>query len=189
MTTQTTCSLELVSQKEYSWLKDFTLIFIGSILIALCSPLSIKLPFTPVPLSLANHVCLALAMVLGPKRGFLAVVTYLFQGMIGLPVFALGDSGLLHLLGPRGGYLWGFAAAAWVTGYLIEKAKGKSESKIFLALAAGAGIILLLGMLQLSLFIGVKSALFLGVFPFIPGDIVKTFLVYFGGKRFLNKFS
>jgi biotin transport system substrate-specific component len=158
----------------------------GSILIALCSSISIRLPFTPVPLAIAPHVCLALGAILGRNRGALAVLAYLFQGAMGFPVFALGASGLLHLLGPRGGYLIGYAAAAYVTGFLIERMREKTAYKTFMALAAGNGIIYLLGVSQLSLFIGFKSAVLLGMVPFLLGDALKLFVVYRGANRFIE---
>lgn len=169
---------DVISSKQSSWLKDLFLIGMGSVLIALCAPISIKLPFNPVPLALAPHLCLALGVILGSKRGALAVLAYLLQGAMGLPVFALGDSGLLHLLGPRGGYLLGYAAAAYVTGYLIEKMRARSAYKIFLALATGNGIIYMLGVSQLSLFIGFKSAVLLGMIPFLLSDALKLLVVY-----------
>jgi biotin transport system substrate-specific component len=176
---------DVISQKQSSWLQDLFLIGMGSVLISLCAPISIKLPFTPVPLALAPHLCLALSAMLGSKRGALAVLAYLLQGVMGLPVFALGASGLLHLLGPRGGYLLGYVAATYVTGYLIEKMQERTAYKTFLALATGNGIIYLLGVSQLSLFIGFKSAVLLGMLPFLLGDALKLLVVCKGMKRFL----
>jgi biotin transport system substrate-specific component len=177
--------LDVWSQKQTSWMEDLILIGMGSILIALCAPISIKLPFSPVPIALAPHLSLALGAVLGRHRGALSVLAYLLQGAMGLPVFALGDSGILHLLGPRGGYLLGYAAAAYATGYLIEKMRERTPYKTFMALAAGNGIIYLLGISQLSLFIGLKSAVLLGMLPFLLGDALKLLFVYKGIKRFL----
>jgi biotin transport system substrate-specific component len=167
-----------------SWLKDLALIGMGSILIVLCAPLSIKLPFTPVPIALTPHVCLALGAVLGRTRGALAVLTYLLQGALGFPVFALGASGLAYACGPLGGYLLGYAAAAYVTGTLIERMRERSAYKTFLALAAGNAVIYLLGISQLSLFIGFKSAVLLGMLPFLIGDALKLLLVYRGINKF-----
>ena len=185
MLTQVAYPSNVLSQKQSSWLKNLALIGMGSVLIALCAPISIKFPFTPVPIALAGHLCLALGVILGRNRGALAVLAFLLQGVIGLPVFALGDSGLLHLLGPRGGYLIGYAAAAYVTGYLIEKMRERTAYKIFLALAIGNGIIYLLGIPQLSLFIGLKSAILLGMIPFLLVDALKLLVVYKGIKRFI----
>lgn len=185
MSTRAFYPSDVISQKQSFWLKDLFLIGIGSVLIALCAPISIILPFTPVPLALAPHLCLAFGVILGSKRGALAVLAYLLQGVMGLPVFALGDSGLLHLLGPRGGYLLGYVAATYVTGYLVEKMRDRNVYKTFIALATGNGIIYLLGVSQLSLFIGLKSAVLLGMIPFLLGDALKLLVIYKGMKRFL----
>lgn len=185
MLTQVLYPSDAVSKKQSSWLKDLFLIGMGSVLMALCAPISIKLPFTPVPIALAPHLCLALGAILGSRRGALAILAYLFQGAMGLPVFALGDAGFLHLLGPRGGYLLGYAAAAYVTGYLIETIRERTAYKTFLALATGNGIIYLLGVSQLSLFIGFKAAVLLGMLPFLLGDALKLLMVYKGIKRFI----
>ena len=178
-----TCPTGATSQSESSWIKDLALIVVGSILIALCFPLSIKLPFTPVSIVLGHHVCLILGIILGKKRGALTVLTYLFQGAIGLPVFALGNAGIAYLLGPKGGYYFGFVAAAYVTGYLFEKMKDKTSYKTFWALAAGNGVIYLFGILQLSFFIGLKSALLLGMVPFLLIDAWKLLLISKGIRR------
>lgn len=177
---------EVLFQKESSWLRDFLLVLMGSILLSLCAPLSIPLPFTPVPITVASHLCLILGAVLGKNRGALAVVAYLIQGAIGLPVFAGGAAGLARFFGPTGGYLLGSVVAAYATGYLIEKAREKSGAKIFLSLTVGNGILYLFGIPHLSLFVGFKSALLLGLVPFILGDTLKLFAAYKAVRTFLR---
>ena len=172
------------SQMRSSWLKNGVLIGLGSILLALCAPISIKLPFTPVPIALAPHICLVLGALLGRNRAALSVLAYLFQGAIGLPVFAMGDSGLLCLMGPKGGYLLGYVAAAYVTGHMVERMRDRTAYNTFLALVAGNGVIYLLGVSQLSLFIGFDSALLFGVLPFLLGDALKLLLAYKGIRFF-----
>ncbi len=168
-----------------SWIKNLLLILMGSLLIALLAPLSIRLPFTPVPFALGAHLCLGVGALLGPRRGSLAVLFYLFQGAIGLPVFACGDSGFLHLLGPRGGYLLGYVVGTYATGFILEQTKEATASKILLALAAGNALIFFFGACQLSLFIGLPSALLLGVAPFLVTDLLKIVLLTKGLKRSL----
>ncbi len=125
----------------------------------------------------------ALAFILGKNRATLAVLTYLLQGAIGLPVFATGNFGILYLLGPSGGYLWGFAAATYLTGHLFERARGQASYKIFLSILAGNGVIYLLGAAQLSLFLGCRSALLFGVLPFLFTDMLKSLFLYQGVLR------
>ena len=165
-----------VSNQQSSWIRDTFLVFAGSVLIALFANVSIPLPFTPVPIATQAHVCLLLGALLGSKRGALAVAAFLFQGAIGLPVFALGKAGFLHILGPTGGYLLGYVAATYVTGYLVEKAHEKTPRKAVLAMAVGNLILYVMGVPQLALYLGLKSALILGTLPFILGDVLKLIL-------------
>jgi biotin transport system substrate-specific component len=138
-----------------------------------------------VPIATQNSVVLLLAVLLGPRKGAAAVLAFLVQGALGWPVFAGGIGGAAVLLGPRGGYLIGYLVAAYAVGALIEKAQEKTAAKTFLALAAGTGIIYVLGAGYLSLFVGAEKALFLGVAPFILGDVLKTLC----GMKILNWIS
>ncbi len=158
------------------WLTNALLVVGASLLISLFAHIAIYLPFTPVPLALQMNVCLFLAMVLGSKRAALAVMLFLLQGALGLPVLATGGAGLVKFFGPTGGYLLGYIGGAYLTGYLWEKTKNKTASQAFLAMAAGNLVVFVLGVVQLSQFIGFPKALLLGVAPFIIGDIVKHLL-------------
>jgi len=175
---------ETLSIKQASWLRDLFLIGMGSVLLALCAPLSFKIPFTPVPIALAPHLAIFLGATLGARRGTFAVLVYLAQGAIGLPVFALGKAGWWHLLGTSGGYLFGYAAAAYLTGYLIERMRERTDAKTFLALVAGNAMLYLLGVFQLSFYLGFKSACVFGVLPFLIGDAIKLWVIYRGVKVF-----
>jgi len=175
-----------ISQKRTSFLQDFLAIILGSFLISLCAPISLKLPFTPIPLAIAPHLCLAFGLLLGPRRGLLTVLAYLFQGAIGLPVFAGGAAGWINLFGPSGGYLLGAAAGAYVTGTLMENLRSHAPYKAFVALVAGNLVLYLLGIAQLSLFIGFKLALLLGVLPFLLGDALKLLVIYKGFSPYLS---
>src|ERR1700691_2750834 len=84
---------------DRSWFKEAAVILGASVIIALFAPVSIPLPFTPVPLATQVHVILLLSCIMGAKRASLAVLAFLFQGAIGLPVFAGGASGILTLAG------------------------------------------------------------------------------------------
>lgn len=174
----------MTAEQPSSWVKDSLLVGMASVLIALCAGVSIPLPFTPVPLVLASHVCLALAVTMGSRRAALAVCLYLLQGVMGLPVFALGKSGIMTLLGPTGGYLWGYVAATYVTGFLLESWGQRTGLRIFSALAIGNAIIYLCGVAQLTLILGLQSAVFAGVLPFLAGDAIKLWAVYRGMRFF-----
>jgi biotin transport system substrate-specific component len=149
-------------------LTDFALVMLASCVICLFGHISIPLWFTPIPLATQNMAILIVGAVLGSRRGLAAVLAFLAQGLAGLPVFANGDSGLHILMGPRGGYLIGYAFAAFVVGYLIEKKKHP-----LLALFAGQVAIFACGAGYLSSFVGMEKAFYLGVTPFLFGDFLK----------------
>lgn len=159
--------------EEGSWLKEALVILGASIVIALFAPISIPLPFTPVPLATQSHVVLLLAALLGSRRGALAVLAYLFQGAVGLPVFSGGAGGILALVGPRGGYLLGYLVAAFITGYLMERMSERRCIKPFVAMGIGNLVIFLFGVLRLAQFIGWQGSFLLGMAPFVVGDLFK----------------
>src|SRR5579872_6334184 len=99
-------------------LRDVLLVLGASLALGLVGQLMIPLPFSPVPLALRSQLVLLFAAWLGPKRGALAVMGFLAQGIAGLPVFAMGTAGFGALIGAHGGYLIGYVAAAIVAGYL-----------------------------------------------------------------------
>jgi biotin transport system substrate-specific component len=94
---------------ENSWIKNIAVVLGASIIIALFAPISIHLPFSPVPITTQVHVILLLSCFLGSKRAAMAVMTYIAQGLAGFPVFAGGAAGLMVLAGPTGGYLVGYS--------------------------------------------------------------------------------
>lgn len=149
----------------------------GSLLIALCAQIAIPLPFTPVPLALGSMAPLFLGAALGKKHAFWAVLLYLLEGAMGLPVFAFGYRGIARFFGPSGGYLIGYALAAYLVGYLVEKSS--SPRRTVLAMIAGSSVILLCGAMHLASLIGMKAALFAGVLPFLAGDLILKPLVAF----------
>ena len=91
---------------------DTVLIACGSMLVALTAQISIPLPFSPVPVTGQTLAVLLIGALLGSRRGALSLVAYLLAGLIGLPVFASGAAGPAYIMGPTGGYLVGFIAAA-----------------------------------------------------------------------------
>jgi len=176
--------LTLTAVLDRPILRNLLSIIGGSFLIALFAQISIPLPFTPIPIAFQSIVCLLLGVLLGSRNGALAVLAYLFQGCMGLPVFAMGSAGIAKLLGPTGGYLIGYLAATWLTGYLVERFNQKSLANAVAAMAVGTVTIYLCGLPQLSLFVGIKSVFSLGMFPFLIGDGVKLALAYQALKSF-----
>ena len=146
---------------------------IGSFLLAISS--KVQIPLTPVPVTLQTLVLLVMSMFLGWRGAVGATSLYLFQGAIGLPVFAHGG-GFIILFGPTGGYLFGFLIASLVVGYLAEKGWDKSVVLTFTSMTIGTLIIYLFGVIWLSYLKDLNTALVFGLLPFITPDILKICL-------------
>ncbi len=159
--------------EQRSWIRQAGIVLGASVIISLFAKIAIFLPFTPVPLGTQALVVLILAALLGSKRGALAVLAFICQGAMGLPVFAGGHGGLLWMAGPTGGYLLGYVAAAFVTGWLMERTTNRTAGRTLLAMAAGNMTLFIFGMAWLSKFVGMPAAFTLGMLPFIVGDVLK----------------
>jgi biotin transport system substrate-specific component len=158
-------------------LTDTLLIFGATLLIAVSARLSIHLPFTPVPITGQTFAVLLTGMLLGARRGGLALLLYLVEGTSGLPVFAGGGFGIAVLLGKTGGYLWSYPFAAALTGWLAERGWDRRPHGAALAMALGSLLILVAGSLWLSVFVGsLANGFLLGMLPFLPGDAAKLAL-------------
>ncbi len=155
---------------------NLALIVAGSVLTALAAQVSIPLPFTPVPITGQTFAVLLVGAALGSRRGAASMALYVAQGLAGLPVFAGGKAGLAVLFGPTGGYLIGFIAAAFLTGWLAERGWDRRPLTTALAMILGNLVIYLFGVSWLAAFVGVSKAPLLGMVPFIPGDLVKIVL-------------
>ncbi|MBI3989141.1 MAG: biotin transporter BioY [candidate division NC10 bacterium] len=157
-------------------LADLALILGGSVLVALSAQVSIPLPWTPVPITGQTFGVLLVGALLGSRRGALSLLTYLAEGAAGLPVFAGGSGGVLKLFGPSGGYLFGFVAAAFVVGFLAERGWDRHLFKAALAMLVGNVVIYLFGLPWLARFLPTSHVLAAGLYPFVPGDLIKLFL-------------
>lgn len=157
-------------------LADALSVVVASLFIAVCAQIQIKLPFTPVPISGGTLGVLYAGALLGSHRGAAAVLLYLLEGAVGLPVFSGGAAGAMHLLGPTGGYLAGFPVGTYVVGLLAEHGWDRTPLRAFLMMLAGSLPIFALGVLGLSRFLPADKLLIAGVWPFIPGDLVKAAL-------------
>ncbi len=152
---------------EIPILIGFNLILVG------CAYLTINLPFSPVPITGQTFGVLLVAMALGRVRGSGVVLAYLAEGAAGLPVFAGGAAGAGVLVGPTGGYLVGFLAAAYVTGWMADLGWDRGYIKSTVAMLGGTLIIFACGLAQLSVFVPAGVVLTMGLYPFIAGGVVK----------------
>jgi len=147
---------------------------LGALSVALAAQFAVPIPLSPVPMTLQPLAVLAVGGVLGATGGLAALLLYIAMGALGLPVFAGGGSGPLHLLGPTGGYLLAFPVAALVTGAVVSRAPA-SVLRVLLACALGMVIIHVGGVAQLALLGGDPSLAFrVGFLPFLTGDFLKV---------------
>ncbi len=163
------------TSRSSNLLKDGLLVLGFSVFLALCAQISINLPFTPVPITLQTLGALLTGAALGSKRGALAMLVYLAEGAAGLPVFAGGTGGIIHLVGFTAGYLWAIPIAAFVTGLLCEHGFDRSYLTSALAMLPGALIFYALGVpwLAITAHMDIAHAFVAGMLPFIPGDLLK----------------
>lgn len=160
-------------------------VLLVSALTAAASQVSVLLPFTAVPLTLQPMIVLLGGLALGARAGAAAQVLFLAAGVAGLPVFAASPllaPGALRLLGPTGGYLLAYPAAAFVCGWLAERGFDRRYGTAVVALVAGLAVVYAGGTLWLaygaqlggqSVATGLPLALLTGVAPFALADAVK----------------
>lgn len=160
-------------ERDRTWLYNLLLILGGSLLIAGSAQIAIPLPFSPVPITGQTFAVLLMGATLGSKRGALCVLTYLTEGVAGLPVFSGAGAGIATLAGPTGGYLVGYLAAAYLTGWLAERGWDRRLRSNFLAMLLGNVVIYVFGLAWLGVLVGYDKVLALGLLPFIPGDLLK----------------
>ena len=171
--------------------KKIFLAFIGSILLAISS--KIKIPFYPVPMTMQTFVVVLIGMLYGWKLGVFTVALYLFEGAIGLPVFAGTPEkgiGLIYLTGPTMGYLMGFLVAVFISGYFYPRIKTSGQNnvenllgkliisiKFFMLFVVSMLSIYILGIIWLSNFVGWGKVLVLGVYPFLLAELFKILIL------------
>ena len=165
-----------VSSQTASLTYELLLVAAGSLLIALSAWVAVPLPFSPVPVTGQTFAVLLVGSALGARRGAAAALAYLAEGCSGLPVFAGGAAGPHVLVGPTGGYLAGFVLGALLCGALAERGWDRRVLTTVFSMILGNIAILIPGLLWLQRFVGPESTLAMGLFPFLPGDVVKIAL-------------
>ena len=142
-------------------------------LIAAGAFIAIPLPLSPVPVTLQTLFIVLAGLILGPKYGVFAVLLYIIAGAFGLPIFSGGKGGVGVLFGPTGGYFAGFIVSVLIS----AKARNLSLLPANLLCFVGLMLLLSLGSLRLAqvLNIPVSQGFALGLVPFVPGGILKTF--------------
>ena len=177
--------MEVVKSQNLKIVKYILIIFLGSVLLTISS--KIKIPFYPVPMTMQTFVVLFLGMSLGYKIGLATVALYLFEGIIGLPVFSNSPEkgvGLVYFTGPTMGYLIGFLFATFLAGYF------KFEGNIlnsFIKLLISVSLIYILGVFWLGSLIGWdKPIIQLGVTPFLLAELFKIVILTLLAKNIIK---
>jgi biotin transport system substrate-specific component len=144
---------------------------------AIGAQVRVPLPWTTVPMTLQPLFVILAGALLGTRLGAASMAVYLAVGVLGAPVFSGGGAGVGWLMGPTGGYLVAFPAAAGAVGWLAGDRAGGSV-RLFVALVAGLALIYLGGVTHLAILTGRdwSSLLALGVLPFLGGDLVKVLI-------------
>ena len=178
--------MEIVkSLQNQKVLKYFLIVFFGSILLTISA--KIKIPFYPVPMTMQTFVVLLMGLTFGWRIGVATISLYLFEGIIGLPVFAGTPEkglGLIYFTGPTMGYLIGFLLATFIAGYLNFKT---NIFFIFLKLILSVSTIYILGILWLGNLIGWdKPLLQLGATPFLLAELFKISLLTILSKKLIG---
>jgi len=163
----------------------FIIIFLGTIALTISAKL--KIPFYPVPMTMQTFVVLFLGIAFGYKIGIATVSVYLFEGILGIPVFSNSPEkgvGLVYFVGPTMGYLLGFLFAVFFAGFLNLK---KNIFLIFIKLIFSVSAIYILGVIWLGNLIGWdKPILQLGVTPFLLAELFKICLLTLLTKKIIK---
>jgi len=164
--------------KETKIIKYLFIALIGSIILAVSA--KIKIPFYPVPMTMQTLVILIIGVGFGWRLGVATVTLYLFEGIIGLPVFSGTPEkgiGLVYFTGPTMGYLIGFLAAVYFSGKFVYD---NNIIKNFLKLFFATSFIYIIGLAWLGSLIGWDKPIFLlGAQPFLLAELFKILIVTF----------
>lgn len=164
--------------------KQMVLIALMTAVTCVLGPLSIPLPFSPVPISLTNFAIFLAIFVLGMKNGTISFIIYLLLGAVGVPVFSSFRGGLQVLAGPTGGYLIGFIFLALIMGFALDHFDRKLVPTIIgmiigMVVCYAFGTVWLAKLLSLSF----KEGLMMGVIPYLAGDAAKIIIAAIVGPK------
>jgi len=150
------------------------LLVVANLLLIACAYIAIDLPFSPVPITGQTFGIMLIAIVLGRTRAVAAVIAYLAEGALGLPVFAGGAAGPHVFVGPTGGYLVAFLPAAWIIGSLADQGWDRSYWLSLAAMFLGNVVVFVCGLAWLTTYVPSEGILVAGLYPFLPGAVIKA---------------
>jgi len=172
-----TATLRVAVFPRAGLLTDVLLVLAGTGLIAASAQISVKLPFTPVPITGQTFAVVLVGASLGPLCGTASAMLYLWLGVAGAPIYAHHDSGWDVLTSANGGYIVGFVLAAAASGFLAERGWDRRFSSSIGAMLTGNVIIYLVGLPWLAVVLNtnLEQTLEDGLYPFVPGDLFKLY--------------
>ena len=176
--------MEAVKKIEINKIFSIILVtLVGSLLLAISS--KIKIPFYPVPMTMQTLIVLLIGIVFGWKLGLATITLYLFEGMIGLPVFAGTPEkgvGLTYFMGPTMGYLIGFLPAVFFAGLLKINYKYNLIHRfiiVFIFYTFSVSFIYLFGLIWLLNFVPIEKIWLVGAAPFMLAELLKISILSF----------
>ncbi len=180
---------DIPAEQPFSALRQIAIVVCASAVIAVCARLVLPLPFTPVPLTLANFGVLLVGLTLGSKRGFAAAALYLGWGAMGLPVFSpAGPGGIAQLLGPTAGYLWAYPVAAFIAGLIAERGVPSFVRNLLAGVVAEV-VLFAGGIAWLSIIThSWQHAAAFGLYPFAAAEVLKVMFAAALARRLQRSF-
>lgn len=168
-----------------------TITLVGMFAAVMCVLSPITIPMTPVPITLATLAVYIIGSLFDYKRAPLIVIIYILLGAIGMPVFSNGNGGAAVLLGPTGGYIFGYIICAVVQSILVTIFKSKKWMHP-VAMVAGTILLYIFGTAWFLFYMNVNKgidyslakALMVCVVPFLLGDSIKIVVSTLIGVRF-----
>ena len=177
--------MEIVKKIESTKiLKKISLVLLGTLLLTISA--KIKVPFYPVPMTMQTFVVVLIGITFGWKLGLATIFTYLFEGAIGLPVFAGTPEkgiGIIYMIGPTGGYLFGFIFSVFIAGFVNLN---RNIFVKFLLISLSIFVIYVAGVPWLAYLAGWEIAYVWGIKNFVLAEIFKISILALSTEKFLK---
>jgi len=149
----------------------------------------ITIPVGPVPITMQSFFVLLAGIILGSKKAVYSQVAYVLLGLSGLPIFSGFSGGFQHMLKPSAGFLLGYIAMAYCVGKIAEREN--AARNISFAVIAGTAVLYAVGLpymygilnIMLSKNLNIMQVLNMGMFMFIPGDVLKAVIAVYVGQN------
>lgn len=163
----------ILRQRTHSSIAELLALATGFLLLCLLAQITVPLSWTPVPITGQTFGVAFVSLLWGRRRAFAIVGSYIFVGALGAPIFAQGGSGFG---GPTSGYLIGMVMASFFVGRWADLGWAASPLRAWVAVSLGSVMVFGCGLSVLSLYLPASQLLLSGLWPFLPGDLLKNLL-------------